>query len=422
MNETFREVLTNGGPFEWSHWNATSSSCKGLNEVPADERQDTRRARNVILFIGDGMGSVQREAARKLIGRPLVMDGLPVIGSVGTSSADPEALVTDSAAAGTALATGVKTYNGAISTGLSGERLTTMLELVKRTGRSTGLVTTCQITDATPAAFAAHVPLRSDHSEIARQYIEETEVDVILGGGEDYWYPAGDPGAFPDDPGDEPAEFSRGTRGDLVARARHLGYEYVTTSSELERAESDKLLGLFANQNLFEAQPPGEGDSYDPPVSLPALTRKALDVLARDPDGFFVMIEEAAVDRMAHKNNARLAIQGVLELDRAVAVALDFATSHPETLIVVTADHECGGLEFCEPDPTLGVPDETLHRLGLRWTTINHTPAHVPLNASGPGSERLGGDLDNTDLFAAIVDALGLEVATVMAAVARPPG
>ena len=365
-------------------------------------------ARSVILFIGDGMGAIQREAARRLLGRPLVMDGLPVLGSVGTSSADPEALVTDSAAAGTALATGVKTYNGAISTGLDGQRLTTMLELAKRAGKSTGLITTCQITDATPAAFAAHVPERSDHSEIARQYIEETGVDVILGGGEDFWYPPGQPGAFADDPGDEPAEYSRGTRGNLVARAQELGYEYVTTAAELDRAGGDRLLGLFANQNLFEAHPPGHGDAYDPPVSLASLTRATLDSLGRDRDGFFAMIEEAAVDRMAHKNNARLALQGVLELDRAVGVAMEFARDHPETLIVVTADHECGGLEFCKPDLARAAPDETLARLGLRWTTINHTPVHVPLNAAGPGSERLGGDLDNTDLFASIVDALGL--------------
>ncbi|MGI8642630.1 MAG: alkaline phosphatase [Thermomicrobiales bacterium] len=370
-----------------------------------------RIAQNVILFIGDGMGAVQREAARQLIGELLVMDSLPVLGSVGTSSADPEALVTDSAAAGTALATGVKTYNGGISTGLDGSRLPTILEIAKCAGMATGLVTTCQITDATPAAFAAHVSERSDHSEIARQYIEATGVDVILGGGEDYWYPDGEPGAFPDDPGDEPAEYSRGTRGNLVVRAQELGYEYVTSAKELERAGNSKLLGLFANQNLFEARLPGEGDAYTPPVTLATLTRKALELLSRDDQGFFVMIEEAAVDRMAHKNNARLALQAVLELDHAVRVALEFASSQPETLIIITADHECGGLEFCDPDLSNESPDETLRRLGLRWTTLNHTPAHVPLNATGPGSERLAGDLDNTDLFAAILDALGLNPA-----------
>lgn len=373
-----------------------------------DLQKTIGRAKNVILFIGDGMGSIQREAARKLTGHPLTMDSLPVLGSVGTSSADPEALVTDSAAAGTALATGIKTYNGAISIGLDGQRLTTILELAKQTGKSTGLVTTCQITDATPAAFAAHVPERSDHSEIARQYIEETGVDVILGGGEDFWYPEGISGAFPDDPGGDPAEYSRGTRGNLVSRAQELGYDYVTSAAGLERSPGGKILGLFANQNLFEAHRPGEGDSYDPPVSLADLTSKTLDVLGRDSEGFFVMIEEAAVDRMAHKNNARLAIQGVLELDAAIEVAIAFTREHPETLLVVTADHECGGLEFCDPALPEAAADETLGRLGLRWTTLNHTPVHVPLNAAGPGSERLAGDLDNTDLFAAIVDALSI--------------
>jgi alkaline phosphatase len=380
--------------------------------VVEEEPRDLERARNVILFIGDGMGTIQRQAARQLTGHPLVMDTLPVQGTVGTSSADPDALVTDSAAAGTALATGVKTYNGAVSVGLAGQRLTTLLEIAKHAGKSTGLVTTCQVTDATPAAFGAHVPERSDQSEIARQYIEETGVDLILGGGEDYWYPSRDEGEFPDDPGDDPSEFSRGTCGNLVALAKRLGYQHVSTEAGLMRATGAKILGLFANQNLFEAQPPGEGDDYNPPVSLETMTRKALKVLGRNPEGFFVMIEEAAVDRMAHKNNARLALQGVLELDRAVAAAVEFASERPDTLVIVTADHECGGLEFCDVDPAETPDDEMLTPLGLRWTTIGHTPAHAPLNALGPGSATLSGDLENTDLFTSIIDALGLTVNT----------
>ncbi|MBA2753761.1 MAG: alkaline phosphatase [Chloroflexia bacterium] len=383
------------------------------------------RARSVILFIGDGMGATQRDAARRLLGRPLVMDGLPVHGRVGTASADPVALVTDSAAAGTALATGVKTLNGSIAIGPGGERLTSMLDLAKAAGKATGLVTTCQVTDATPAAFGAHVPSRTEQDEIARQYIEETGVDVILGGGEDFWYPAGDPGMFPDDPGDEPTEWSRGTRGNLVRRAIERGYTYVSSAEGLRQARGRKVLGLFANQNLFDAAPPGRGARYEPIVSLAEMTTRAIELLAADSDGFFLMVEEAAIDRMAHKNNAALAVGAVLHLDRAVAAGLAYAERHPDTLIIVTADHECGGLEAGAlasdrdegiddtPDDETRQPQDPADRdfrrtWGLRWTTTGHTAAAVPLSATGPGSERLAGEIDNVDLFPIVVGAMAL--------------
>src|SRR4051794_25131602 len=140
------------------------------------------------------MGRVQRDAAR-LVGGALAMEELPFSGIVGTGCADPVATVTDSAAAATAIATGVKTYNGAIGVGPDGQSVPTVLELAKQAGKSVGLVTTCQVTDATPAAFASHVSNRIDQREIARQFIEETRVDLILGGGGRWWLPVegGDP-------------------------------------------------------------------------------------------------------------------------------------------------------------------------------------------------------------------------------------
>ena len=401
----------------------------GGNGDDGDRGMGRGRARSVILFIGDGMGATQRDAARRLLGRPLAMDGLPVHGRVGTASADPVALVTDSAAAGTALATGVKTLNGSIAIGPDGERLTSMLDLAKAAGKATGLVTTCQVTDATPAAFGAHVGSRTEQDEIARQYIEEARVDVILGGGEDYWYPVGDPGVFPDDPGDEPTEYSRGTRGNLVDRAIERGYDYASSAEGLRRARGPKVLGLFANQNLFDAAPPGQGARYEPIVSLAEMTTRAIELLSADGDGFFLMVEEAAIDRMAHKNNAALAVGAVLALDRAVAVGLEYAARHPDTLIIVTADHECGGLEAgadvpsvspvedaASPDEVTGEarvvedPADRTFRVtwDLRWTTTGHTAVPVPLSAIGPGSGRLTGEIDNVDLFPVIVEAMGL--------------
>jgi alkaline phosphatase len=319
-----------------------------------------------------------------------------------TSCADPIATVTDSAAAATALATGTKTYNGAIGVGLDGQPLTTILEHAKRAGLSAGLITTCQVTDATPAAFGAHVAVRTDHSEIARQFIEESGVDLILGGGEDYWFPEGNPGAYPDLPDGRPTEWSRGTRGNLVDRARLLGYEYVSTRAELLQVESSRILGLFANQELFHQRPEGEGDHYDPEVSLAEMTSTAISALSRNRDGFFLMVEEAAIDRMAHQNNTRLAIKGVLELDRAVAVAKAFAEADGETLVIVTADHECGGL--CIDDHA----NDLDYRGWMSWATTGHTDVSVPLTALGPGADLLAGEIGNTDLFGALLEAMDL--------------
>lgn len=360
-------------------------------------------ARNVILFIGDGMGPVQRQVARLSNGRHgLAMDSLPVIGLVHTSCADPTVDVTDSAAAATALATGTKTNNGVVGLGPDGRVVPSILELAKQAGKATGLVTTCQVTDATPAAFAAHVPDRTDHSEIARQFIEETGVDVILGGGADWWSPHGEPRRFPSHPLDDPAAAGLSRHGDLFARARDHGYATPVQPDELDGIARPKVLGLFANQELFRQSPEGEGDHYDPPVTLAELTRAAIRLLSTHAEGFFLMVEEAAIDRMSHYNNGRLAIKAVHELDRAVAVARDYAEADAETLMIVTADHECGGLGFDELAEDLHLPAR------LRWQTTGHTATSVPLNALGPGSAALAGDYENTHVFAAMAAALGL--------------
>ena len=171
------------------------------------------------------MGQAHRFAAQLLAagrnGR-LAMDRLPYAGQMATLSADATSFVTDSAAAATAIATGVKTLNGSVSIDLRGQEQMTILELARDSGRAVGLVSTCQITDATPAAFAAHVPHRADQSEVAHQYIERTRVDVILGGGAAHWYPYG--AALPRALTAGMPGRGIGSDGDLVALARQLGY------------------------------------------------------------------------------------------------------------------------------------------------------------------------------------------------------
>jgi alkaline phosphatase len=393
-----------------------------------------RPARNAILLIGDGMGAAHRFAGQLLLagqsGR-LVMDRLPHMGQLATLSADPVSFVTDSAAAATAIATGIRTVNGAVSVNADGLPRPSLAELAKHSGRSAGVVTTCQVTDATPAAFGAHVMHRSNQSEIARQFLAESGLDVILGGGEAWWRPEGEPYRF-DPRRNNWGARARGLAGDLVAEAIAAGYPFAGSPDELARAVAStgtrRLLGLFAAQEMFVQSVEGDGDMYDPPVSLAEMTGAAINVLSRNPDGFFLMVEESAIDRMAHRNNAPLTLKGVLELDRAVQVALAYAERDPDTLVIVTADHETGGLAIAGSgdtpypyEPGGGLLDTMLaHEDGpfpvagapygfvMGWATTGHTAAAVPVTAFGPGAERVAGLNDNTHLFRVIVDALGL--------------
>ena len=391
------------------------------------------KAKNIIYMMGDGMGQAQRDAIQLATvgayGR-LEMDKLPYEGMVGTNSVDPETFVTDSAAGATSPATGVKTYNGAIGVDENGKPVTTIIERAKAAGKSVGLVTTSQVTDASPAGFAAHVADRSQQSEIARQYIEDTRVDVILGGGEDWWYPAGNPGAFRDNPPEDPEEQSRGTEGNLVDRAQELGYEYVTDQEALQSADGRKVLGLFANEEMFQQRPEGEGALYDPTVPLPVMTRKAIELLSRDPQGFFLFVEEEAIDEMSHQNNAPLTIESGQALDEAVALSERYTDNHKRTLLIATADHECGGLtiedlddpEFPDesggnegdPNANLSIEDGPFpvansdYEFIMDWTTTGHTAGDVPLTAKGPGARLLTGNYENTEIYDVMARTLGV--------------
>jgi alkaline phosphatase len=404
-----------------------SSVFVGRGEAEDGPARTKGQAKNVIFMMGDGMGQTHRDAIQlATVGASdrLAMDRLPVEGMVGTNSADPETFVTDSAAAATSLATGVKTYNGAIRVDTEGREVRNIVEQAKAAGKSVGLVTTSQVTDASPAGFAAHVEDRSQQSEIARQYIEDAGVDVILGGGEDRWYPAGNPGAFPDNPPEDPTEQSSSTEGNLVNRAKNLGYQYVTSEQELESANGKKVLGLFANEEMFQQRPEGQGAVYNPRVPLPVMTREAIRLLSRDPQGFFLFVEEEAIDEMSHSNNAPLVLKSGQKLDRTVAVAGRFAASDRKTLRIVTADHECGGLTVEEPSATdesggeipgnisgedgpFDVADSN-YQFFMDWTTTGHTGVDVPLTAEGPGSGRLTGNYENTEVYRAMAGALGV--------------
>ncbi len=381
------------------------------------------RARNVIFLHGDGMGPSQRELIRiGTLGHSgaLQMDRLRYGGLVHTDSADPEEAVTDSAAGATAYASGVRTYNGAIGVDVDENPVPTLLERARRAGKATGLVTTAQVTDASPGAFGAHVPDRADQSEIARQFLANLKPQVILGGGEDRWLPPGVPGAYPDNPPKDPEEQSQSDKGNLIERAQRQGYEYVSDRAGLRRTRANRILGLFANEEMFEQNPEGQGDLYEPVVPLAEMTAKALDVVQKDRDGFFLFVEEEGIDEFAHNNNALKTLQAGQALDAAVAVARRFAARHPRTLIVVAADHETGGLaiENVEDGDETGsgnsiedgpfpLPGSSLSYF-VDWTTGSHTAESTPISAEGPGARGLARIQRNTDVHDTILRAMRL--------------
>ena len=327
----------------------TARTAAGLAaEVPADGL----RPRNVILMIPDGCGPAAVTLARRVAGRPLALDSL-LVGAVQTHSADSD--VTDSAAGGTAYATGVKTRNRTLGVDPDGRPLGTLLEAAQARGLATGLVTTADLTDATPAAFVAHLAHRTLQDSIAVVMLDH-HVDVLLGGDRSRWFPS-------------PAGGRRRDGRDLLAEHRARGGTVVTTPAELAAARGLPLLGLFGI-GLDQIDLEIDRDTLREP-SLAQMTAKALELLRPAPRGFFVVIEGGRIDDAGHDDDPAALAREVLAYDRAVALALAFARREGRTLVVSVADHETGGLALgrrvgtVEPLPAVRRFAPRRPRLGL---------------------------------------------------------
>lgn len=335
--------------------------------------------RSVILLIGDGMGVGHVTAARVAGPGPdgkLAMDTMPYAGFVLTHPSGR--LVTDSAASATALATGHKTTNGAVSVDPDGRRLKSILHLARDMGKSTGVISTKSITDATPAAFTSQVKSRGEHAEIASQMIA-SGVDVVLGGGRSAFLPkTTEPGAREDG-------------RDLLAEARDLGYDVFDSAEGMNASQSDRMIGLFAPDSMTTQRP-------EP--TLAEMTAKAISALNRNERGFFLMSEGAQIDSFAHANSADGVARQTLLFDDAVRVALDFAAEDGRTLVLVTADHDTGGMVVLDPDA-----EHPRYKAG--WVGGGHTGNMVPLYAYGPGAERFAGTHDNTRIPVICAQLLG---------------
>ncbi len=326
--------------------------------------------RNVILMIGDGMGPEHVKAGGYFVdGGPgmLVFEGFPYIGEVTTASAD--AAITDSAAAATAMATGQKVNNGVISLALPGDgtELQTALEIASAAGKSTGLVTTTVITHATPAAFAAHTESRGNSDEIAMDYFNQTHPEVLFGGGSADLYPA---------------------------NTEANGYTVVTDASELlalDPAAVTRVSGQFGIGHL----PYVFDDQTGILPSLPQMTAVALAILERDPDGFFLLVEGGRIDHAGHANHIERNVRETAAFADAVTVARTWAEGRDDTLILVTADHETGGLVVVSGNGAGAAPTVT-------WSTQGHTAVNVAIYAWGNNASLISGTMDNTDLFGAL--------------------
>ena len=297
---------------------------------------------------------------------------MPFSGFNKTNSSDN--LITDSAAGATAFAIGEKTKNGAIGVDKNDVPKMTILEMAEEKGMSTGMVATCEITHATPASFIAHQPSRSMYEEIAADFLK-TDIDVFIGGGRQYFE-------------------KRKDGKDLLVELERKGYEVVTSMDSLKYAKGDRVAALIAEYHP-EPYLMGRGEM------LKQASEFAINMLNKNKNGFFLMIEGSQIDWGGHDNNVPYIVSEMLDFDRTIGEALKFAANDGETLVVITADHETGGFSLNGGDMEKGIVEG-------KFTTGGHTGVMVPIYSYGPHAELFSGIIENTDIYFKFKEVLGL--------------
>lgn len=338
--------------------------------------------RNVIYMIGDGMGLAHVSMLMIENGyAPTAFDRAHNVALISTYSANNR--VTDSAAAGTALATGHKTGNAMLGVDLNGKPLESIIARAEKEGMPTGLAVCCYLQHATPGAFYAHVGDRGDTEHINPALLE-SGIDVLLGGGRKRFMQTSSEG---------------GTYFDAF---RRRNYNIVGSLAEADTIHSGQLLGVFADKHLPNA--PERGDY------LVQATNKALEILsnnaAKQKKGFVLMVEGSIIDYAGHGNDAKWLLAEMRDFEKAVAAAMDYADRTPGTLVVVTADHETGGLTIPSGDS-----DFTQAESGVEYKfgTSSHTGTLVPVYFYGASASEIRGVMDNTELSNRIAELLKLK-------------
>lgn len=320
-----------------------------------------RKAKNAVLFIGDGMGVgavtlfLNYENFYKK--QSTILEKVMRDGRVALCLTQPlENLVPECSSAGTAMATGEKTNLLRVSEAADGSSMKTILEYAQEAGKATGIVTTQRVSHSTPAVFSSHVPNRSMEAEIAAQQAK-SNLTILLGGGMEYWIPQGgkvsDVAEITENLGAKSGS-KRKDDENLIEQMKGRGYSFVSTAEALNQTKpGDKVLGMFSASHL----PPSIDQRNGPKGTSPTLsemTQKALELLSSNENGFVLVVEQGALDQIAHENDAAGTIAEMQELDRAVGIVMDFVAKNPDTLVLIASDHDTGGLTLsAREDKTL---------------------------------------------------------------------
>jgi alkaline phosphatase len=330
---------------------------------------------NIILLIGDGMGLTQISAGMYSQGNTTALEKFKVVGLHKPHASNQ--LVTDSAAAATAFACGVKTYNGAIGVDADTVAKETILEMAEKKGLSTGLVASSTIVHATPASFFAHNKYRKNYEEIATDIVD-SGVDFFVGGGKSFFV-------------------SREDERNLYAELTTNGYvisDFFQRDFDQVVIDPTKKFGYLSSNK--DPIPVAQGRDYLIPASKEAI--KYMDT-QNNPNGFFLMIEGSQIDWGGHANEPDYVTSEFHEFDKIIDAAYEYARKDGNTLVIVTADHETGGLAI--------QPDSKMDSLSYAFTSDYHTGTMIPVFAYGPGAEKFGGIYENTAIFNKMLEAYG---------------
>lgn len=346
--------------------------ASGNGDDPENNKPEQPKAVNVIYMIGDGMSLPEIYATMLATNDDLAFSQFPYSGIVTTRSASNE--ITDSAAAGTALACGEKTKNGMIGVNSDGVPMSSVLDVLADNGKKTGIVVTCYATHATPATFYAKVPDRKQYEDIAVQMMNCDKLNVMIGGGRKHFN-------------------QREDGRNLLKEMSKKGWKVYDNLSDVDVI--GKKYAVLADDDHLPAFSK-RGDFLSQGV------KTAIKTLEGCKNGFFLMVEGSQIDFACHANDSACMVDETKDFSDAVQVALDYAKTNNNTLVVVTADHETGGLTLRDPNGHYSDP-------GTAFSTHSHTCLPVMVFAYGPGAEQFTGWMENSDLKGKILNACGIE-------------